>query len=123
MYKKQGGGATRPLPRDGGAEEVCGDPTVSTNVSPPHCGGVVSKGVGRKFSRVGQRKKIPKIGKKYQKIAVFILFQGGKRKKTPKIAKNSTFKPLYLLYLYHVWKSRETPMVVPAPLPSGGPKW
>ena len=23
-----GGGTTRPLPRDGGAEELCGDPTV-----------------------------------------------------------------------------------------------
>jgi len=36
----------------------------------------VGKGVGRKFSRRGQRKKIPKISKKYRKIALFSIFQG-----------------------------------------------
>jgi len=47
-----GGGATRPLPRDGGVEEFHGDSTVGfrpslhqpfcTNVSPPQRGGAVS---------------------------------------------------------------------------------
>jgi len=35
------------------------------------------KGVGRKFSRVGQRKKRPKISKKYRKIALFSSSRGG----------------------------------------------
>jgi len=41
----------------------------------------------------GQRKKRPKISKKYRKIALFSLFQGegGATEKRPK---NSTFKPL-----------------------------
>jgi len=43
------------------------------------------KGVGRKFSRgEGQRKKIPKINKKYRKIALFCLFQEGNGKNTEK---------------------------------------
>jgi len=44
------------------------------------------KGVGRKFSRGGgATEKIPKISKKYRKIALFSLFQrGGNGKKTEK---------------------------------------
>jgi len=54
------------------------------------------KGVGRKFSKL-QRKK-------YRKLALFSLFQGGREgngKKGRKIALLS----LYLLYLCLVWKS------------------
>jgi len=46
------------------------------------------------FLEGGQRKKKPKINKKYRKIALFSLFQGGPTEKKPKIAKkaeNSTF--------------------------------
>jgi len=69
------------------------------------------KGVGRKFSRGGQLKKRQKISKKYR-IALLSLFQGRERgtKKRPKIA----LLRLYLLYLYHVSKSRGAT----APLPS-----
>jgi len=56
--------------------------------------------------RGGSGKKERKLAKKYRKIALFSLFQGGANeikdrkiaKKKPKIALLS----LYLLYLYHV---------------------
>jgi len=60
----------------------------------------VSKGVGRKFSRVGQRKKGRKIGKNTKKLALLSLFQGGEGatkkilKNSKKSPKNSTIKPL-----------------------------
>jgi len=61
------------------------------------------KGVGRKFSRGGATEKITKISKKYRKIALFSLFQGGQRIKGRKIAKkrpkNSTFKPLSTIFV------------------------
>jgi len=45
LKRAYGGGATRSLPRDGGVEELDGDPTVGprncTNVSPPQRGGAV----------------------------------------------------------------------------------
>jgi len=51
-------------------------------------------------------KKRPKISKKYQKIALFSLFQGGggQREKDRKMEKGRKIAPfsLYLLYLYHV---------------------
>jgi len=50
---------------------------------------VLTKGVGKKFSRGGgQQKKRPKISKKYRKIAPFSLFLGGTDKR-PKIAKKA----------------------------------
>jgi len=58
----------------------------------------IAKGVGRKFSRGEPTEKRPKISKKYRKIAIFSLFQGGNGKKDRKISLLS----LYLLYLYHV---------------------
>jgi len=65
-----------------------------------------TKGVGRKFSSGGRGNGIPKISKKYRKIALFSLFQGeGQRKKRPKNSKKCRKKALlslYLLYLYHV---------------------
>jgi len=36
-----------------------------------------------------EMEKRPKISKKYRKIALFSLFQGGQRKKDQKIAKNA----------------------------------
>jgi len=64
------------------------------------------KGVGRKFSRGKPTEKRPKISKKYQKIALFGLFQrGATEKKGRKIAKKDrkiALLSLYLLYLYHV---------------------
>jgi len=55
------------------------------------------KGVGRKFSRGGgPTEKRPKISKKYRKIALL---------------------SIYLLYLYHVWKSRGSRAPLPPPLP------
>jgi len=44
----------------------------------------MANGVGRKFSREGKRKKDRKLAKKYRKIALFSLFQGGNGKKTEK---------------------------------------
>jgi len=62
------------------------------------------------FPEGGQRKKQPKISKKYPKITLFSLFQGvGQRKKRPKNSKKGpkiALLSLYLLHLYHVWKSR-----------------
>jgi len=39
------------------------------------------------FQGGGQRKKDRKLSKKYRKMALFSLFQGGATKKRPKIAK------------------------------------
>jgi len=55
----------------------------------------------------GPTEKLPKNSKKVRKIALLNLFQrgGGNGKKDQKIAKtpkNSTFKPLSAIYLYHV---------------------
>jgi len=66
----------------------------------------------QKFFQEEQWKKRPKISKKYRKIALFSLFQeggGATKKKDRKIAKKGrkiSLLSLYLLYLYHVWKSR-----------------
>jgi len=52
-----------------------------------------------------QWKNRPKISKKYRKIALFSIFQGGQRKKDRKIVKKGrkiALLSLYLLYLYHV---------------------
>jgi len=65
----------------------------------------VHKGVGRKVSRWGQRKKLPKISKNTEKSPYLRLPEGGGQqkkdrknsKKDRKIARLS----LYLLYLYH----------------------
>jgi len=55
------------------------------------------------FSRFGrQRKKRPKISKKYRKIALFSYFQEGKQKRpknSKKRPKNSTFKPLSTIFV------------------------
>jgi len=52
--------------------------------------GIRVKGVGRKISEGrGNGKKYPKLTKKYRKIALFSLFQGGP---TEKRQKNGTFK-------------------------------
>jgi len=69
------------------------------------------KGVGRKFSRGGaNEKKRPKNSKKDQKIAPLCLFQRGrtteKRPKNSKKDRKIAQFNLYLLNLYHVWKSR-----------------
>jgi len=45
---------------------------------------VTIKGVGRKISREGGNGKIPKIAKKYGKIAPLSLFQGATEKITEK---------------------------------------
>jgi len=72
-------------------------------------------------------KKTTKNSKKYRKIALLRLFQreGAAEKKTEKIAKKDQRKTvlfsLYLLYLYHVWKSRgggEQGAPAPPPLPT-----
>jgi len=47
----------------------------------------ILKGVGRKFFKGGATKKKPKISKKYRKIALFSLFQGGREGATEKKAK------------------------------------
>jgi len=79
-----------------------------------------SKGVGRKFSTGGQRKKTENK-QKLPKIALFSLFQGGGRangKKRPKNCKKCrkiAFLSFYLPYLYHVGKSkRGRPPLPPA---------
>jgi len=53
--------------------------------------------------------KRPKISKKYRKIALFSLFEGagnGKKTENSKKGRKIALLGLYLLYLYHVWKSR-----------------
>jgi len=56
------------------------------------------------FQGGGPTEKKPKISKKYRKIALFSLFQGGGQQKDRKMAKDRkiAFLSLYLLYLYHV---------------------
>jgi len=54
--------------------------------------GSQSKGVGRKISRGGATKKIPKNSKKYRKIALLILFHGGATEKRPKNSKKKIEK-------------------------------
>jgi len=61
-YKPDGGsgGATRPLPRDGG-KELHGDPTVRprskvcTNISPPPHGGVVSAPLFKRWAKMARQ--------------------------------------------------------------------
>jgi len=63
-----GGGAIRPLPRDGGVEELHGDPTVGphskvwargqkycTNVSPPQRGGVVPAPLSERWAEIARQ--------------------------------------------------------------------
>jgi len=55
------------------------------------------KGADRKFSRRGGANgKIPKVSKKYRKIALFSFFHGGATEKRPK---NSCFKPLLTIFV------------------------
>jgi len=90
------------------------------------------KGVGRKFSGGGggPTEKKPKIGKKYQKIALFSLFQEGGEQKRPKnskkMAKNSTFKPLSTILVPCMKFQRgggTAPFCPPLPTPMGLRIW
>jgi len=62
------------------------------------------------FVCINSKNKIPWRQGRRQKIFP----RGGAEKKdSKKNPKNSTIKPLYLLYLYHVWKSPCPPLPTP----------
>jgi len=86
----------------------------------PNAGGS-AKGVGRKISRGANGKKDRKIAKKYIPTIYLLITKNNTIKPLPgggSNGKRPKNKSLYVLYLYHVGKSRRSTAPLPTPMGS-----